>query len=215
VLVRNCTALLGLRRRAGGGRRGSNGLCVAVIVVAAVVGADIPGESECRCGRAAGSRGTARSAGAWAIGGHRGRRSRVRAPRRGSINEGLILELANTVANNLAGGVGLRKLRRDGFSGGVCDGEAGGPGDVIGVRGGELVEVDLAIRLDSETGVRVGVGCGGIEGANSCEKVRVSKVYNSSFFGRQVTPSAYVPELSSIAREGKGRGGRWKMDEIY
>ena len=100
MLVRNCAAVLRSRRR-GGGRIESGRLCVAVIVVvAAIVGADRPGESECRSGRTIGGSGTNIGSGARGIIG--GRRCGVRAVSRRGIHEGLVLELANTVADNLA-----------------------------------------------------------------------------------------------------------------
>ena len=159
-----------------GGRRDSSRLCV-VVIIAAVVGANVSGESGCRSGRTTGSSGTNTSTGVRAI--DRGRRRShacVRAARRGCINEGGILELADTVADDLARGTGLLKLRRDGFSGGVCNSEAGGPKSCGRGGGGELVEVDLAVWLDIETGVRVGVvrGAGAVDGANSCEGLGVS-----------------------------------------
>lgn len=100
MLVRNCAAVLSSRRR-GGGRIESGRLCVAanVVVVVAVVGADRPRESECRSGRTTGRSGTNIGSGARRIG---GRRCDVRAVSRGGIHEGLVLELANTVADNFA-----------------------------------------------------------------------------------------------------------------
>jgi hypothetical protein len=123
VLVRNCAAELRPRGR-GGGRFESGRLRAVVIVVAAVVGADGPGEGERRSGRTAGGRGGNTNTRTRGI---EGRRSAVRAVSRRGVNEGLVLELANTVADNLACGVGLLQLWRYSFTGSVCDSEAGGP----------------------------------------------------------------------------------------
>lgn len=102
MLVRNCAAVLRLRGL-GGGRIESGGLCV-VIVVAAAVGAGEPGESRCRSGDTAGRSGTNINTGDRGID---GRRSDVDAVSRRGVNEGLVLEFANTVADNLACGAGL------------------------------------------------------------------------------------------------------------
>lgn len=102
MLVRNCAAVFRLRGL-GGGRIESGGLCV-IVIVAAAVGAGETGESGCRSGYTAGRSGTNINTRDRGID---GRRSGVGAASRRGVNKGLVLELANTVADNLACGAGL------------------------------------------------------------------------------------------------------------
>jgi hypothetical protein len=89
---------------------------------------------------------------------------------RGGIDEGRVLKLAGPVADNLPLSVGLLLGGRNRLSGGICDGEAGGPENIGRVGRGELVEIDLAVGIDRETGICEGVvrSAGAIDGGNSC-----------------------------------------------
>ena len=94
---------------------------------------------------------------------------------------------------------------RNGISGSVCDGEAGGPEN--GVRGGgsELIEVNLTVRVDGETGVRIGVvrGASAVDGANRCETLGMS-VSDVFVFGSEECNSSFLV-VSSASRVGVGR----------